>query len=215
MSEVFQKLQVKKYPKKEYKNAAESRYWKKYKDVVKQKSAYSVMDTSFCGNQPDFLCVAVSAKVDIYKITKNLFESEIKAINSLYKFNDVVTCCKLRDNKDVVAVGTREGIVHIMQTKKKLSLRKYTTHRHSINTIAFSDNKINLATGADESDVHIWELALQQPLLTLENAHEDYVKKVEYHETDSTLMTSGYDRCVKLWDIKGKLKASYLVYMEF
>ena len=72
MSEAFQKLQIKKYPKKEYKNATESRYWKKYKDVVKQKGSHSIMDVSFCENLPDYLCVALSAKVDI----------EIKQLNS-------------------------------------------------------------------------------------------------------------------------------------
>ena len=120
--------------------------------------------------------IAVSARVDIYKITQNLFESEIKAINSLYKFNDVVTCCKLRDNKDIVAAGTKEGIVHIMQTKNRLNLRKYTAHENSINSIAFNENMVNIATGADEGDVKIWELALQEPLSVLKNAHDDYVK---------------------------------------
>lgn len=176
MSESYQKLQIKKYPKKGYKNAAEARYWKKFKDVVKQKSTYSIMDVSFCASLPDFLCVAESARVDIYKITKKLFESDIKAINSLYKFNDVVTCCRLRDDREVIAVGTKEGIVQVMQAKNKLTLRKYTAHKHSINSIAYNSNKINIATSADESNVLIWELALQSPLLELKNAHEDYVK---------------------------------------
>ena len=90
-----------------------------------------------------------------------------------------------------------------MQTKKRLTLRKYTTHKHAINSIAFHSNKVNLATCADEPNVNIWELALQEPLLTLEDCHDDYVKHVEYHDND-TLMTSGYDKCVKLWDVKGK-----------
>lgn len=47
MSEAFQKLQIKKYTKKAYKNPAESRYWKKFKDVVKQKNGHSIMDINF------------------------------------------------------------------------------------------------------------------------------------------------------------------------
>lgn len=203
MSEAFQKLQIKKYTKKEYKNAAESRYWKKFKDVVKQKSSHSIMCTSFCKDMPDYLCVAVSAKVDIYKITQKLYESDIKALNSLYKFNDVVTCCGLRDDKELLATGTKEGLVQIFQTQKRLNLRTYTHHKNAINSIAFNQNKINIATSADENDVCIWELATKDPLIVLENAHSDYVKHIAYHD-QNTLMTSGYDKVVKLWDVRAK-----------
>lgn len=211
MSEAFQKLQIKKFQKKAYKNPAESRYWKKFKDVVKQKNNQSIMDASFCGDTPDYLCVAVSAKVDIYKITQNLYESEIKAINSLYKFNDIVTCCKLRNNKDILATGTKEGIVQIFQTKNRLKLRDYRHHKNAVNSISFNANKVSIATSADENDVCIWELATKDPLQIIENAHSDYVKKVEYCD-QNTLMTSSYDKTVKIWDIREKqAQAGYIM----
>ena len=130
-----------------------------------------------------------------------MFESEIKTINSLYKFNDVVTSCKLRNNKDILATGTKEGIVQIFQTKNRLSLRKYTHHKNAINHISFNQNLVNIATCADENDVWIWELATKDPLHILENAHSDYIKKIEYSGVN-TLITSSYDKTVKLWDVR-------------
>ncbi|CAI2366443.1 unnamed protein product [Moneuplotes crassus] len=214
MSEAFQKLQVKKYTKKTYKNPAEARYWKKYKDVVKQKNTHSIMDVAFCNDMPDYLCVAVSAKVDIYKITERLFESDVKAINTLFKFNDVVTTCRLRDSKDLLATGTKEGLVQIFQTKKRLNLRTFTHHKNSINSVAFNSNKVNLASCADENDVAIWELATKDPQHIIEDAHNDYVKAISYHD-QNTLMTSSYDKTVKLWDVRNKLDSnSFNYYLE-
>ena len=165
------------------------------------------MDVSFCENFPDYLCVAVSAKVDIYKVTQKLFENDMKTINSLYKFNDVVTSCRLRNNRDILATGTKEGIVQIFQTKNRLSLRKYTHHKNAINYVSFNQNLVNLATCADENDVCIWELSTKDPLHIIENAHSDYIKKIDYKGLN-TLITTSYDKTVKLWDIRDKTSRS-------
>lgn len=84
-----------------------------------------------------------------------------------------------------------------------MSLRKYTHHRNAINSISFNSNLVNIATCADEGDVCIWELATKDPFQILEGAHSDYVKKIEYHSSN-TLLTSSYDKTVKLWDVRDK-----------
>jgi len=59
--------------------------------------------------------------------------------------------------------------------------------------------------------VCVWELATKDPLQIIENAHSDYVKKVQYCD-QNTLMTSSYDKTVKIWDIREKpAQAGYIM----
>jgi U3 small nucleolar RNA-associated protein 15 len=50
---------------------------------------------------------------------------------------------------------------------------------------------------------------MKEPSSLIVNAHDDYIKHINYHDIN-TLMTSSYDKTVKLWDIRAKAaKHSY------
>lgn len=76
MSLDYQKLKVKKFPKKTYKQSAESRYWKKFTNVLLERdpSQMQIGDLTFCRNtgvqESSLLAVAISARVDLYKLTQ-------------------------------------------------------------------------------------------------------------------------------------------------
>jgi WD40 repeat protein len=79
-----------------------------------------------------------------------------------------------------------------------------------INSIGVSPSKVNFATGADEGKVNIWELSSMDPITTID-AHSDYVKRVRYLNAD-TLVTSSYDKTVKLWDARAEDSVSEMKY---
>ena len=56
------------------------------------------------------------------------------------------------------------------------------------------------ASGADEGVVKYWDLSTLEPILTLDTAHSDYVKKV--YLWDSELYSSSYDGFLKHWDVR-------------
>lgn len=63
------------FPKKSYKHSLESRYWKKFDNVVLEKDGNAGgmgrTDISFCygaNDKPNLMATAVSARVDIYKL---------------------------------------------------------------------------------------------------------------------------------------------------
>jgi WD40 repeat protein len=133
----------------------------------------------------------------------------------LTKFNEAVSACRLRDNKDLMATGTKEGLVQIFQTKNRLNLRTYNYHKNTINSICFNENKVNIVTGADENDVCVWDLSIKEPFAVIKQAHDDYVKCVSYHD-QNTLMTSSYDKTIKLWDSRKEMnKNSFNFLLEF
>lgn len=59
------------FSKKSYKQSQESRYWKRYQNVLMEKDeSMQISDISFCkGEKPYIMAAAVSAKVDIYSLT--------------------------------------------------------------------------------------------------------------------------------------------------
>ena len=72
MSLEYQKLKPKRFAKKSYKHSQESRYWKRFKNVLLEKDeSMQLTDVSFCqGEKPYLMAAAVSARVDIYSLTQ-------------------------------------------------------------------------------------------------------------------------------------------------
>lgn len=52
---------------------------------------------------------------------------------------------------NLFAVGEENGIIQIFQATKKICLRKFTNNQRSVGALAFSENGVNLLSGADDS----------------------------------------------------------------
>jgi len=76
MSLSYERLKPKRFPKKSYKHSLESRYWKRFETVPLEKPEGGAEETmqrseiAFChGPQANLMATAVSARVDIYRLT--------------------------------------------------------------------------------------------------------------------------------------------------
>jgi hypothetical protein len=116
------------FAKKSYKHSLESRYWKKFESVVLEKEGDSGglarSDLSFCGgsDKPNLLATAVSARVDIYKLPQHTGNSDdtdigdgIKPIQRIFKFKDIATAVKLRQDGNIVLCGEKTGRVQLIE----------------------------------------------------------------------------------------------------
>ena len=62
------------FPKKEFKQQKEGRYWKKFKNTLleRDQSHLQINDVTFCDSEAQanarLFAVAISARVDIYKL---------------------------------------------------------------------------------------------------------------------------------------------------
>ena len=67
-------LLVYRFPKKEFKQQKEGRYWKKFKNALleRDQSHLQINDVAFCDSETKenarLFAVAISARVDIYKL---------------------------------------------------------------------------------------------------------------------------------------------------
>ena len=116
MSHPYKKLEIKKYPKKEHRNPAELKYWKKFKTSLIAKDELSISDIHFCQNKPNLVAVAVSARVDLYRLTRQEakeegHDPEMKPITVFRHFKEPVSCVRLRQDASLIAVGDHSGLI--------------------------------------------------------------------------------------------------------
>ncbi|MFN6515196.1 MAG: NB-ARC domain-containing protein [Nostoc sp. CreGUA01] len=64
----------------------------------------------------------------------------------------------------------------------------------------FSPDGQHFAVGDTKGELHIWQLSGMQPLMSIQ-AHEGWVLGADWHP-DGTMLVSGVDRAVSLWDAR-------------
>ena len=139
MSLDYQRLRPKRFPKKSYKSSMEARYWKRFQnvplDIATDSDTMVRSDIAFChGTVPNLLATAVSARIDIYKLTQPTASQEeeelegLKPVQRIFKFKDVATAVALRQDGNIVLAGEKTGRVQLIELNNKFILKTYEEH---------------------------------------------------------------------------------------
>jgi WD40 repeat protein len=72
-----------------------------------------------------------------------------------------------------------------------------------VTAIDFTPDGLSLITASDDKSIIYYKLDDINPILTIENAHDDQIKSAIYLD-NSLSATGGYDKVVKIWDCKTK-----------
>ena len=139
----FKPLEIKKFPKKSYKNNEMKKY-KKFKEIEKQNLSLSCTDVRFCLDNPNQL---------IYFALDTLYFYDISMNNTISKYplcNMNITAGNIRRDGRIIAVGLVNGKVNVYEASKKLVLKSFFNHKLQINSLEFSDNMINFITCSND-----------------------------------------------------------------
>ena len=99
----------------------------------------------------------------------------------------------------VTNTGTPRGRVWDALTGEVL-LNNFPDHRDALLDIAFSANGKLMATGSSDAQAKIWDAITGEVLYTL-SGHTLPVTAVAFDPTSTRLVTSGWDRTVRVWEI--------------
>lgn len=69
--------------------------------------------------------------------------------------------------------------------------------------ICISPNNKYLITGSDDMSIKIWDLEANECLLTIENAHADWVNRIVLTKDCQQFISTSWDSEIKVWDISG------------
>lgn len=183
-------LEIKAFTKKPLSEGAETRYWKRYRNVMLRQDHAPVTHISFSS---EFYCTTSGPRVRFFKYdNSNPF--------SFSRFKSIATCGTLRQDGELFAAGEHEGKVQVMQVSRKTLLRHYK-HPQAVHALNFTQDNVHLYTGCDDRAFRLFDLSRKHPILTYQEAHKDYLRAVG--ETSNGLfVTGGQDNIVKLWDNK-------------
>ncbi|KAL9119763.1 MAG: hypothetical protein Q9187_003677, partial [Circinaria calcarea] len=122
-----------------------------------------------------------------------------------------VSIARFSPDGQTIAAGNWGGGVKLLDVPNldtKKTLRGHTDRVGGISWMpgstlpgtSVSEESVNLASGGEEGNVHLWSLTQDTPISTLAG-HTGRVCRVEFHPSGKYLASASYDTTWRLWDI--------------
>jgi len=115
--------------------------------------------------------------------------------------DDRINCGNLRKDGKLIFSGLNNGKILVHEANKKLCIRNYNFHKLQINSLEVSSNLTDLLSSSNDLSIKIFNLSRNEPILSFDKAHTDYVKTAKYID-ENTIISGGSDKYIKLWDIR-------------
>ena len=122
-----------------------------------------------------------------------------------------VSIARFSPDGQTIAAGNWGGGIKLLDVPNldaKKTLRGHTDRVGGISWMpgstlpgtSVSEESVNLASGGEEGNVHLWSLTQDTPISTLAG-HTGRVCRVEFHPSGKYLASASYDTTWRLWDI--------------
>jgi WD40 repeat protein len=127
-----------------------------------------------------------------------------KEIHTIHGHSDEVLCVAFSPDGKILASGGASNDktikVWYLSEDKFLTLKGNPETFGGINSITFSSNGKQIASGSSDKTIKIWQLPNGQELQTL-SGHTDDVYSVTFSPDGNTLASGSRDKTVKLWQV--------------
>ncbi|KAI9199294.1 WD40-repeat-containing domain protein [Polychytrium aggregatum] len=199
MSSDYKKLGIKKYPRLQTRQTAETRYWRKFKSPILVKEYAAVTGIHFSPVAPFDFAVTSSARVQIYSQTTHSVKKSIS------RFKDTAYSGTIRDDGKLLVAGDASGLVQVFDLNSRAILRTLEGHKDGVRVAKFSSLKTQVLSASDDKTVKLWDVPVGENIVTFDE-HEDYVRcGMVSQENSNLVLTGSYDHTVKLWDARAKV----------
>ena len=197
----YKPITIKKYSQKSYKNP-ESRRFKedKFQDFKLTCNSVKICDTNH--NLASFF------------VFDNIYHFDMvndKLISKYPQASDLINVGNLRKDGKLIYTGLTNGKLNVYDANKKNLLKSFNSHKLQINSIEISDNLVNFVTASNDLSFRIFDLSQLDPVISYEKAHGDYIRSAKFID-ETTILTGGCDKVVKLWDIRNESKTPVQIF---
>ena len=192
----FQRLQLLRFPRPKLQETNEARYWKKFKLSAAHKLDFMVNNVDISPSKPHDIIATSGGKICIYNGRNHRLKRTIT------KFAATANCGVYRGDGKLIAAGS-QNVVKVFQAEQSgPPMRTFKGHAGEVTTVGFSNGKVHVLSGSNDTTARYWDLASGECVRTLKG-HTDYVRSLAAHPTNPDMwLTSGYDHTVKLWDLR-------------
>ncbi|KAK8213538.1 hypothetical protein M8818_002840 [Zalaria obscura] len=123
-----------------------------------------------------------------------------------------VSMARFSPNGERIATGNWGGSIRILDVpnlEEKALLRGHTGRIGGLSWFpgstlpgtTVSEDSVNIASGGEEGNIHLWSLTQDTPISTL-SGHSGRVCRTEFHPSGRYLASASYDTTWRLWDVE-------------
>ena len=126
-----------------------------------------IADVAFCDSESSanarLFAVAISARVDIYKLSQpeenpEFEEDSLKPRQQLFKFDDTTTAINFRQDGQLLLAGEKTGRIQLFELNNKFVLRQYTSFSNRINCMTFDQSNQKFLACANETSIKYFDI---------------------------------------------------------
>lgn len=113
------------------------------------------------------------------------------------------------DGSLLVAACEKRSILMFDPLSRKLLSCVDNAHLDCVNCVRFLDSRV-FATCSDDSTVALWDARNLKSRIRTLHGHSNWVKNIEFSQSDGLLVTSGFDGAIYTWDINSYTESGFL-----
>jgi len=112
-----------------------------------------------------------------------------------------ITSVRLSKDRNCILVSSTDNTLRLMDKANGTLLNEYKGHHHTEYKLrsAFSNDDAYVLSGSEDNKMYIWDLLEGNQVATLE-AHKGFVTSIDYHPTETSMITSSVDGSVMIWE---------------
>ncbi|KAF8869684.1 hypothetical protein CPB85DRAFT_1446702 [Mucidula mucida] len=177
----------------------EIQVWNASKDPVKLEGHTNQVDHIAFSHQCDTM-TAYSWEAREFRVWKTATRKPMHTL-PMSVDDSWALCIACSTNGALLAVGSRDGLIRIWDTKSRMESGKLEAHSGYVRSVGFSPDSKLLVSGSDDGTVKVWDVATCKLRETFVG-HDDWVRSVAFAPDGKRIVSGGDDKTVRVWDIE-------------
>jgi len=136
----------------------------------------------------------------------NLETRESREIAKVLKGSDVIA---LSSNDKLLAFGTADGKVGVMNVSTGATERMLIGHTAHVSALSFHPDSTLLVSGSQDKSIRVWDLDTGMERAEL-LGHQDLVTDLHISPDGSRIASSSWDRSIRLWNLQTGLQTQLM-----